>query len=185
MSPIEEILEFNKQFVATKQYKEYIATKHPQKKIAILSCMDARLTETLSAALNFKNGDIGVIKIAGAIISHPFGSVMRSLLIAVYEQGVEDILVIGHHDCGMHRMDATRLIGKMTERGIKKETIDFISGCGINIDGWLKGFDNAGEAVLKTVSTIKNHPLMPSNIQVYGLIMDPVTGKLDRLNLPV
>jgi len=182
MTSIEEILEFNQAFVATEQYKGYAATKRPQKKIAVLSCMDARLTETLPAALNFKNGDIDMIKIAGAVIAHPFGSVMRSLLIAIYELGVEDIIVVGHHDCGMHGMDAPKLLGKMAARGITQERLDFISNCGIDINRWLKGFDNIEESVLKTVSTIKSHPLVPADIRIYGFIIDPVTGRLDKVS---
>jgi len=185
MSSIEEILDFNKEFVATEQYKNYAATKRPQKKIAVLSCMDARLTETLPAALNFKNGDIEMIKIAGAVISHPFGSVMRSLLIAIYELGVEDVLVIGHHDCGMHGMDASKIIQKMVNRGIEKEKINFISCCGIDINKWLKGFDDVKDAVLKTIDTVRSHPLIPRDIRVHGFIINPVTGKLDEINAPV
>lgn len=55
---IDEILKFNKQFVADKGYEKYITTKYPDKKIAILSCMDTRLTELLPAALGIKNGDV-------------------------------------------------------------------------------------------------------------------------------
>jgi len=181
VSSIEEILEFNRNFVETEQYKEYAATKRPQKKIAVLSCMDARLTETLLAALNFKNGDIEMIKIAGAVISHPFGSVMRSLLIAIYELGVEEVLVIGHHDCGMHGMDAPKLISTMTNRGVATEKLDFISNCGVDINKWLQGFDDPREAILKAVNAIKTHPLIPTDIRVYGFIIDPVTGKLDQI----
>ena len=51
---LDEILEFNKQFVANKGYEKYITNKYPDKKIAILSCMDTRLTELLPAALGIK-----------------------------------------------------------------------------------------------------------------------------------
>ncbi len=47
--------------------------------------MDTRLVELLHKALNLKNGDVKIVKNAGAIINNPFGSIMRSLLIAVYE----------------------------------------------------------------------------------------------------
>ena len=60
----------------------------PDKKIAILSCMDTRLTALLPAALGIKNGDVKMIKHAGGVISHPFGSVIRSLLVAIFELGV-------------------------------------------------------------------------------------------------
>ena len=54
---IDDILEFNKKFVESKGYEKYITNKYPDKKIAILSCMDTRLTELLPAALGIRNGD--------------------------------------------------------------------------------------------------------------------------------
>ena len=181
MSYIEKMLVFNKKFVDDKKYKSYPSTKYPNKKIAILSCMDTRLTELLPAALNFKNGDIHIIKNAGAIISHPFGSVMRSLLIAVYELGVEDVIVIGHHDCGMQGMEASTLIHKMTDRNISPGKIDFISYCGIDINKWLKGFGNVEDAISETVNIIRQHPLIPEDVQVHGFVIDPSTGKLEKV----
>ena len=88
---IEDILAYNKRFVAEKGYEKYITNKYPDKKIAILSCMDTRLTALLPAALGIKNGDVKMIKNAGGIISHPFGSVIRSLMVAIYELGVTEV----------------------------------------------------------------------------------------------
>ncbi|MCL2484528.1 MAG: carbonic anhydrase [Endomicrobia bacterium] len=182
MSNLEEILEFNKKFVEEKRYEAYPIAKYPNKKLAILSCMDARLTKLLPAALNLKNGDAKIITNAGAIITHPFGSVMRSLLIAIYALGVEEILVIAHYDCGVQGMDASKLTGKMTDRNIGKEKLDFINCCGVDINKWLKGFDSVEESVVETVKIIKNHPLLPEGITVNGLVIDPETGRLDKVN---
>ena len=55
---LEEILAYNKRFVENKGYEAYITNKYPDKKIAILSCMDTRLTALLPAALGIKNGDL-------------------------------------------------------------------------------------------------------------------------------
>ncbi|NCC68553.1 MAG: carbonic anhydrase, partial [Clostridia bacterium] len=74
---IDEILRFNKEFVENEEYKSFKTSKYPDKKIAVLSCMDTRLTLLLPAALGIKNGDVKIIKNAGGIISHPYGSVMR------------------------------------------------------------------------------------------------------------
>ena len=92
---IEDILAYNKQFVAEKGYEEFVTDKYPNKKLAIVTCMDTRLIELLPAALGIKNGDAKIIKNAGGVISSPFGSAMRSLLIAIYELGCEEIMVIG------------------------------------------------------------------------------------------
>lgn len=79
---IDELVSYNREFVKNKGYEKYITNKYPDKKIAIVSCMDTRLTELLPASLGIKNGDVKIIKNAGAIISHPFGSVIRSLMVA-------------------------------------------------------------------------------------------------------
>ena len=91
---IDDILEFNKKFVESKGYEKYITNKYPDKKIAILSCMDTRLTELLPAALGIRNGDVKIIKNAGGVISHPFGSVIRSLMVAIYELGVKEVCLL-------------------------------------------------------------------------------------------
>ena len=65
---IQEILEYNQTFVEKKGYKPYITSKYPDKKLAILTCMDARLTALLPAALGIKNGDAKIIKNAGGEI---------------------------------------------------------------------------------------------------------------------
>ena len=182
MSNIKKMLEFNKKFVKEKRFKAYPVTKFPNKKIAVLSCMDARLTEILPAALNFKNGDIKIIKNAGAVISHPFGSVMRSLMIAIYALGVEEVLVIGHSDCGCQGMDAGKITKKMATRGINKEKIDFVSRCGVDLNSWLKGFDSVEESVRGTVAAIKTHPLIPADIKVHGFVINPETGKLTKVD---
>ena len=77
---IEQMLEYNKQFVETKAYEKYQTSKYPDKKIAIVTCMDTRLVELLPAALGIKNGDVKIIKNAGGTITNPFDSTVRSLL---------------------------------------------------------------------------------------------------------
>ena len=58
---IEEILEYNRKFVEDESYKAYVTSKYPDKKLAILSCMDARLTELLPASMGLKNGDVKTV----------------------------------------------------------------------------------------------------------------------------
>ncbi len=180
---IDEILQYNKAFVEKKGYETYITSKYPNKKIAIVSCMDTRLTELLPAALGMKNGDAKMIKNAGGIISHPFGSAMRSLLIGIYELDVQEILVIGHTDCGARCIDSQKMIEKMEARGISQVNIDMIKYYGIDFNAWLGGFKELDFSIQKTVELIKKHPLVPDDMQVYGLIMDSVTGELRKLEL--
>jgi carbonic anhydrase len=179
MSLLTEILEYNKKFVENKEYEKYQTTKYPDKKLVILTCMDTRLVELLPQAMNVKNGDVKIVKTAGAILAHPFGSIMRSLLVAVYELKADEICVIGHYDCGMGAIKAEAIMEKMVERGIPKERLEMLKYSGIDLENWLKGFDSVEESVKHSVNLLKNHPLLPSNIPVHGLIINPHTGKLD------
>ena len=52
---IDQIIDYNRSFVAQKGYEQYITDKYPDKKLAVLTCMDTRLTELLPAALGLKN----------------------------------------------------------------------------------------------------------------------------------
>ena len=71
---IDQIVQYNKEFVANKGYEQYRTDKYPDKKLAVLSCMDTRLTELLPAALGLKNGDAKIIKNAGGLVISAFDS---------------------------------------------------------------------------------------------------------------
>lgn len=176
---VEQILQYNQQFVADKKYEEFSTSKNPNKKLVILSCMDTRLTELLPKAMNIKNGDAKIIKNAGASIMHPFGSIIRSIIVAIYEFEVEDVLVVGHYGCGMCNLNIDSMMKKMVERGISKETVSTLYHSGIDVGKWLHGFESVEDAIVESVKGIKNHPLIPKDINIHGLIIDPHTGRLE------
>ena len=176
---LDEILEYNSKFVEDKKYEKYTTTKNPNKKIVIISCMDTRLTELLPRAMNIKNGDAKIIKNAGATIMHPFGSITRSILVAIYEFNAEDVIVVGHSGCGMSNLNVDSTIKKITDRGITEETISTLYNAGIDISKWLRGFDSVEESVRESVKSIKNHPLIPKDVNIHGLIIDSSTGALE------
>lgn len=178
---IQEILEHNRRFVDEKGYERFITSKYPDKKIAIVTCMDTRLVELLPAALGFRNGDVKIIKNAGGVITNPFDSTMRSILVAVYELGVREIMVIGHTNCGVQGMDADEMLSHMRSRGIPEEHITLMTHCGIDLKSWLHGFEDTDEAVKETVDLVARHPLIPSDIVVKGYVIDTLTGQLRPL----
>ena len=178
---IDEILDYNRKFVEAGEYQRFATSKYPDKKIAIVTCMDTRLIELLPAALGFRNGDVKIIKNAGGTITNPFDSTMRSILVAVYELGVEEVMVIGHTGCGVQGMDASHMLHLMRERGVDEEHISLMRHCGIDLDTWLHGFSDTHDAIDETVDLIRNHPLMPHDIRVAGYIIDSETGLLQSL----
>ena len=176
---IDEIISYNKTFVDQKGYEKYLTDKYPDKKLAVLSCMDTRLTELLPAALGLKNGDAKIIKNAGGLVISAFDSAMRSLIVAIYELGVEEIMVVAHSHCGACHMSYDEFKPHMLERGISPDTLAEWESKGVAT--WLEGFHDTEASVRKTVDAIVNHPLVPKDVVVRGFIIDSVTGALTEV----
>lgn len=182
MTLLSEILRFNQAFVDNKGYLPYqTEDKFPDKNVVMLTCMDARLVELSLKSLNLSNGDVKVVKNAGAIINHPFGSAMRSILVAIYELKADEVIIMGHHDCGMSHLNADTTIDNILARGISQTTLDTLENAGINLSKWLVGFDSVEDSVRHSVDLVQKHPLLPSQVPVHGLVIHPETGKLDLI----
>ncbi len=181
MSKLKEIMKSNEKFIEDRAYEPLKASKYPFKKMVVFSCMDTRLTHMLPTAMGLKNGDAKIIKNAGAVIMHPFGSIMRSIVVAIYELGAKEVFVVGHYGCGMSNVDTEGIIGKIRSSGISKDVIDTLWHSGIDLNHWLHGFDCVEASIQESVEMIKNHPLVNESIKVHGLVMDPDTGKIDIL----
>lgn len=178
MSNIDKVLAFNREFVASKGYEKHITDKFPDKKLAVLSCMDTRLSVLLQEALGLKNGDAKIIKNAGAVIPSPWDSAMRSLIVAVYELGVTEIMVVAHTTCGACHMSFAHFKEEMLSRGIPEASLHRTD---IDLDAWLEGFHDTEKSVRSTVDTIVHHPLIPSDVTVRGFIIDSATGELSEV----
>ena len=176
---IDEILEYNRQFVERKGYEPYVTDKYPRKKLAVLTCMDTRLTELLPKALGLGNGDAKIIKNAGGLVISETDSAIRSILVAIYELGVTEIMVVHHSTCGACHMSYEHFKPNMLEAGVSEEVLKEWEGKGIG--PWLEGFHDTEASVRKTVEAIVNHPLVPKTITVRGFIIDSVTGELREI----
>lgn len=180
--PIDEMLAYNESFVKNKQYIRYETDSYPNKKMVVLTCMESRLVELLPRALNIQNGDVKMLKNAGAIIHRPFDTMMKSILIAIHNLQAEHVLVIGHYDCGMAKINGPEFIQNMMNKGIKNDTIELLERSGICIEQEFQGFKTVEDSIKKTVKIIRNHPLLPKYVKVYGLVMDPSTGQVNKVS---
>lgn len=177
---LHDILNYNEQFVTNKEFAPYQATKYPSKRMVVLTCMDARLVELIPRALNISNGEAIILKNAGGIITHAYGSIMRSIIVAIHELKAEEIFVIGHHKCGMSSVNPKETLKKMIDQGVaSSDTLSTLEHAGIDLEKWLHGFENVFDSVNSNIEIIKNHPLIPKSIPIHGLVIDPDTGKLD------
>lgn len=177
---LQDILEYNEQFVQNKEYLPFEATKMPQKRMVVVSCMDARLVELLPKALDIHDGDAKVIRNAGGKIASPFDSVMQSVIASVYDLNADEIFLIGHHRCGASQTNPTGTIQKMLDRGVTTpEILSAIEYAGVDLEKWLFGFNDVEDSTQANVDLVRNHPLIPKDVPVHGLVIDPHTGKLD------
>ena len=77
--------------------------------------MDARLVEMVEPALGIRRGDAVVLRNAGNIIGTLEGTMIISLLVAVFMQNIEEIIVVGHEDCGFTHASSAVLLDKMRD----------------------------------------------------------------------
>ena len=171
MTVLDDVLKDNREFVENFQGIEM--SHHAAKNLVILSCMDCRLIEFLEPALGLDRGDAKIVRNAGNSIVGE--DAIRSIGAALYNLDANEVLVVGHTDCGMASADADELKEKMIARGIKEEDI-----AKYDLAEWIGGFDDEEENVRNVVEKIKTHPLIPE-VPVHGAIIDIVTGELKVL----
>lgn len=180
MRVLEQVIQANKEFLekraADKLEYQAAISKIPTKNLAIFTCMDTRLVDFLEPALGIERGAAKVIKNAGNTITGLFHSSIRSLLVAIFELDVKEIMVIGHYDCGIAHATATGLIAKMLDRGICPGAIKMIEK---DLETWLDGFHHPVENVKNVVLQIRTNPLIPGDVPIHGLMFEPHTGEIE------
>ncbi|MGB9978836.1 beta-class carbonic anhydrase [Methanobacterium sp.] len=169
---LDEVLKSNESFV--KDFEPKKMSHMPQKKLAIVTCMDTRLTGFLEPAMGIRRGDAKIIKNAGnAVVDR---DVIRSVAAAIYALGVEEVIVVGHYECGMANVNSEKLLETMKMRGVDEETLS-----GVNIEEWIGAISNEEENVIKVVEKIRKSPFIPEDVPIHGLIIDLYDGKMKVL----
>ena len=176
---LDEVLTANSKYVSSFGDKGNLPLP-PGRHFAILTCMDARLDPAKYAGLS--EGDAHVIRNAGGRASD---DAIRSLVISHKLLGTREWFVIHHTNCGME-LFTNDVMGNLLAGSLKTATIDENGwrntdpGPGSS-DGkyinWLTIPDNA-KSVVEDVTRIRNHPLVPGDIPIYGYIYDVKTGAL-------
>ncbi|KAF5089231.1 beta-class carbonic anhydrase [Methanobacterium aggregans] len=169
---LDEVLKANANFV--KEFEPKKMSHMPQKKLAVVTCMDTRLTGFLEHAMGIGRGDAKIIKNAGNTIVDR--DVIRSLAAAVYALGVEEIMVVGHYDCGMANVDPGKIRAAMMDRGVDQKTVTEL-----DLKEWIGAIDDEEKNVVQTVEKIRGSQFIPSDVPVHGLIIDLYQGKLKVL----
>jgi carbonic anhydrase len=179
MSERKAILEANSAYVSSFGEKGTLPLP-PARKLAILTCMDARLVPAKFAGL--QEGDAHVIRNAGGRASD---DAIRSLVISYKLLGTNEWFVIHHSNCGMEFFTG-ETIRDLLSRSLETAVLgpdgfeDVGRGPGSDaaqdID-WLT-IEDLDQSVVEDVRRIREHPLVPGRIPIHGFIYHVETGKL-------
>jgi carbonic anhydrase len=176
---IEEVLLANEEYAKDFGRKKDLALP-PARRFAVLTCMDARLDP--AKFLGLSEGDTHVIRNAGGRASD---DAIRSLVISYKLLGTKEFFVIHHSDCGMEFF-TNEVISNLLERSLETATLDengfrdtgttpgSLEGRYIN---WLTIKDQV-KSINEDVDRIRNHPLIPNDIPIYGYLYDVKSGQL-------
>lgn len=164
MSTTDEVLKANEQYV--RDFKLGHLPIPPARHLAIVACMDARLTVEQFAGL--KTGDAHIIRNAGGIVTD---DVIRSLLISHYLLGTNEWIIVEHTDCGMLTFKDEDLLARL-----EKET-----GTVAHAPSHFHAFGNLETNLRRQIAKVRAHPWVPKNIPVRGFIYDVRSGKLNEV----
>ena len=179
---------------ANKNYAETFDQSHlpssPARHFAILTCMDARMDPAKIAGLS--EGDAHVIRNAGGRASD---DAIRSLIISHKFLGTTEWFVIQHTGCGMATVTDAEIAqlleedletavhnGEHWENPERDSSANTKPGSDLGHSIHWHTIADLQQSVLDDVQTIQNHPLVPSHIQIYGLIYDVKNGKLTPIS---
>jgi carbonic anhydrase len=169
---VDELIEGNQQYVRDGwEPSDAELAAPPAKRLAVIACMDTR--HNVERVLGLKHGDAKIIRNAGARVDD---GTLRSLIVAVHLLDVRHVAIMAHTKCGM------TLVGRGQFRVAR--SIHDTTGVALHevmrpdFQRWLGGFDSVESHVQKGVDMIRNHPYMPRDLDVFGLVYDNDTGRV-------
>ncbi|MBI3948126.1 MAG: carbonic anhydrase [Armatimonadetes bacterium] len=160
----------------TRRHEPLTLPGAPRLALAIVACVDPRLTGRLEPMLGLKPGDATMVRVAGNTIGGT-DDISRSLAVAVFEQGVRYVVVVGHTDCGVAKVEPLEFAERLSERGISR----FALGA-LPLREWLGVFRNEAQNVRDTVQKLRTAPMLPKDVAVAGALLDVHTGELTWLD---
>ncbi|MDG2659061.1 hypothetical protein P7M12_25475, partial [Vibrio parahaemolyticus] len=135
--------------------------------------MEQGIEPIIQQVTNIQQENMLTIHSYDSVIVHPFGDIMRSIIIAIYEENVEEIAVVGIED------KETNVVNLQVQRDSIKNNKEldylfencmpeFSSG---SLEEWLSGKENVSENIEKSIDMIRHHPLVPCDGKVHGFMI--------------
>ena len=176
---LDEVLAANENYAAGFGDKKDLAMP-PARGFTILTCMDARLDPAKYAGL--AEGDAHVIRNAGGRASD---DAIRSFVISYKLLGTKEFFIIHHTNCGMEFF-TNEVISDLLSKSLETAVLDEngfhdVGAGGGSPEGKYINFltiADQTESIVEDVLRVRNHPLVPKTIPIYGYLYDVKSGKL-------
>jgi carbonic anhydrase len=161
MSIIDKALEANRNYA--RNYNPILG-KPPAPKIAVVTCMDPRLSD-LSGILGLPQADIDVIRTGGPAVTE---DVLAELVVSTRVLGSKEILLLNHTGCGFTTFTDDELNAKLSKStgDASPAPMRFFS------------YKDPEQNTLEQISKVRSHPWIAKEVPVRGVIFDVATGLL-------
>jgi carbonic anhydrase len=163
MSAIDDVLAANEIYSRTHELRKL--TPRPERKLAVLTCMDTRLS---IRTLGLSTGDAHIIRNAGGIVTE---DTLRSLVVSHYLLDTEEIMVINHTDCGLMHITEQDLRARVQNR----------TGTAAVAPAFFYAFQDIDENVRHQLQKLRTHPWIPDCVAVRGFVYDVASGLLREI----
>jgi carbonic anhydrase len=163
MSVIDDVIAANEVYSRTHELRRL--TPRPERKLAILTCMDTRLS---IRTLGLKTGDAHIIRNAGGIVTDDS---LRSLVVSHHLLGTEEIMVINHTDCGLMHASEEEL----------RTRIQSNTGTAAVAPSFFYAFKDIDQNVRHQLQKLRTHPWIPKSMVIRGFVYDVSTGLLREI----
>ena len=150
------------------------------RKLFVLACMDERLP--VEEALGIGPGDAHVFRNAGGLVTD---DVIRSAMLTTNFFGTEEIVIVNHTECGMMSASTEDLIkslessiGDLSAVALDPALPELQLTTSTALGRWIKMFEDVDEISMAQVAYLKNHPFIPSHVQIHSYVYEVETGQL-------
>lgn len=155
MPEIARLLAANQSY-ATSRSRIPVADARPSRRLAVVTCMDARID--VFAVLGLRLGEAHVIRNAGGRVTD---DVLRSLSLSCHVLGVDTVVVMQHTKCGL--------------AGRSDEELRELTGADLGF----YAIDDHAAALREDIGTLSRTPFLGPITELAGFVYDVETGRLE------
>lgn len=127
-------------------------------------------------AFGLDQGEVALVSVAGAVADTVYGEVARSVLAAVARYQVMDVIVVGRDDVAP--AEAGLIADELVEAGLSPSYLRRIVRSDAGAAHVVGERRTCDQMVRKTVYLLRNHPLVPRTVSVWGFALEPESGRV-------